>query len=373
MYLNNKMKKQNTSLFITQPSLAPLDEFVNILSPAYSSGILTHNGPLVQKLENELCKKLGIKNLVSVVNGTIALQMPLKALQLKGEIITTPFSWIATCSSILWERCRPVFVDVDPKTFNLDPSKIEDAITFRTEGIMPVHVFSNPCDTDAIDVLSKKYGLKVIYDAAHAMFTNYKGKSLLEYGDVSATSFHATKLFNTGEGGACITTNIELHEQLKRIRFFGHNENKEVVEDGFNGKMTEIHAALGLANLEIMDRVLYRRKEIFELYYDKLSDLDFITFQLIDKSSYNFSYMPLVFSSEEHLHNVEKELNKHNIFPRRYFYPSLNTLKVVSQYSLMPNSERLAQRILCLPSYTKLSDENIDHICSLIKNCFNSK
>jgi len=362
----NKVNKEEP-VFVTTPSLNSVEEFAKLLSEVWKSGILTHNGPLVQKLETSLCDRLGIRNMVSVVNGTVALQLPFKAFKLKGEIITTPFSWVATCSSILWENCTPIFVDIDANTFNIDPNKIEDAISHKTVGIMPVHVFSNPCDVESIDLLAKKHGLRVIYDAAHALFVNYKGKSLMEYGDVSATSFHATKIFNTGEGGACITANDELHEQLKRIRFFGHDNNKNIVEDGCNGKMTEIHAALGLVNLKIMDGVLKRRKEIFDSYFAHLSDLDFVSFQKFSSSSYNYSYMPIVLDSEERLLEVDQKLKMKNVFGRRYFYPSLNTIRALGQYTEMPISESLAKRIMCLPSHEKVSDDIIVKICSTIK------
>lgn len=354
-------------IYVTTPSLAPLEAYKKLLEGVWESGVLTHNGPLVQKLERDLCKELKLKNLISVVNGTVALQLPMRAMKLKGEVITTPFSWVATCSSIIWENCTPIFVDIDPLTFNIDPSKIEDAITHKTCAIMPVHVFSNPCDVDAIDTLAKQFNLKVIYDAAHALFVNFKGKSLMEYGDVSATSFHATKIYNTGEGGACITTNDDLHEQIKRIRFFGHDNNKVIVEDGCNGKMTEIHAALGLVNLPIMEDVLSYRKAIFDTYYSQLKELDFITFQQFNPDAYNYSYMPIVFDTEEQLLQIDEQLKKANIFARRYFYPSLNTVRALGQYTAMPNSENLAQRILCLPSSSNLSLEQVIRIAEIIK------
>ena len=356
--------------YVTMPSLASLDKYTDMLQDVWKSGILTHNGPFVQKMENMLCERLRVKNMVAVLNGTLALQMPFKAFKLCGEIITTPFSWVATCSSIIWENCVPVFVDIDPDTFNIDPQKLSDAITHKTCGIMPVHVFSNPCDVEAIDTLAKKHNLKVIYDAAHSMFVNYKGKSVLEYGDVSATSFHATKIWNTGEGGGLITTNQELHEQLKRIRFFGYNEKKDIVEDGFNGKMTEIHAVLGIVNLEIMDDVLARRKEIFEMYYQAFNSIDKITFQKFDPEAYNYSYMPIVLDSEETLLKIDEALKKKNIYARRYFYPSLNMVKTLGHYTHMPISESLSHRILCLPSHQRLDDCVIETIVNIIKEQF---
>ena len=265
-------------IFVTQPTLAPLNEFTELLEGVWKRGILTHNGPLVQQFEKELCDKLNLKNFVTVTNGTVAIQMAIKALELKGEIITTPFTWVATLSAMQWEGCTPVFCDIDPETLNIDPNKIEAQITDKTVAIMPVHVFGNPCDVEAIEAIAQKHGLKVIYDAAHAIGSTYKDRSLLEYGNISATSLHATKLLNTGEGGGCIATDDELHEKLKRIRFFGHNDDKEIVEEGCNGKMTEIHAALGLANLKYYDEVLKLRKQKYMLYKNNLETLDFVSF-----------------------------------------------------------------------------------------------
>jgi dTDP-4-amino-4,6-dideoxygalactose transaminase len=364
--MQEKSDKPGKPVYVTSPSLAPLEEYMRVLESAWESGILTHNGPLVQKLEKELMAYLGIKNLVIVTNGTVALQLGIKVLGLKGEIITTPFTWIATASAIQWENCTPVFVDIDPETFNIDPGKIEDAITHRTCAIMPVHVFGNPCEVERIEDIARRHSLKIIYDAAHAMCVKVKGKSILEYGDISATSFHATKIFNTGEGGGCVTADEDLFERLRRLRFFGHNDAKDIVDEGFNGKMTEVHAALGLANLAIQDEVLKKRRAIFEQYFENLKDVDSIRFQKFDKEAYNYSYLPVVFSSEEEVLEVVSRLNKNNIFPRRYFYPSLNTLKAVAPYTPMPLSENLARRILCLPSHNRLGLENIDFICRLI-------
>lgn len=356
----------NSQTFVTQPSIAPLEEYVEILRGAWESGILTHNGPILQRLERELELRWDTRNLVVMTNGTVALQLALKALGLKGEIITTPFTWVATASAIIWENCVPVFVDVDPETFNIDPSKIEAAITHKTSGILPVHVFSNPCDVDAIDAVAKANGLKVIYDAAHATGVDYNGRSVMEYGDIAAMSFHATKLFNSGEGGACLATDDDLFERLRRLRFFGYDSTKDIVDEGCNGKMTELHAALGVANIKYMDNVELKRKQVFEAYFERLKSLDCITFQKFDPDAYNYSYMPIVFDSEERLLKVMAKLNEQNIFPRRYFYPSLNLVKALAPYSPMPVSESLANRIICLPSYTNLDFDKVTEICDII-------
>lgn len=353
-------------IYVTQPSLAPLEEFTELLKQIWESGILTHNGPMVQRLEKELCAWLNLSNCAVVTNGTIAIQMAIKALELKGEIITTPFTWVATLSAIKWEGCTPVFCDIEADTFNMDPSMIEAAITENTVAIMPVHVFGNPCDVEAIEAIAQKHGLKVIYDAAHAIGSTYEGKSILNWGDVSATSLHATKLFNTAEGGACITTDDELARKLERIRFFGHNDAKEIVEDGFNGKLTEVHAALGLANLKYGDEVLADRKRKYQMYLDGLSACEGLTFQNLKIGEPNYSYFPVVFESEDQLLRAEKALNAQKIFPRRYFYPSVNTLREIVDYASMPVSEDLSPRILCLPLYKELEVGVIESIISSI-------
>lgn len=357
-------------IYVTQPSLAPLDEYMKILEGVWERGILTHNGPLVQQLEKDLCEKLNIPNFVAVSNGTIALQMAIKALELKGEIITTPFTWIATVSAIKWEGCTPVFCDIDPETLNIDATKIEALITDKTVAIMPVHVFGNPCDVDAIDAIAKKYQLNVIYDGAHAIGSTYNGRSLLEYGDITATSLHATKLLNTAEGGGCITTNNELHEKLKRIRFFGHNDEKDIVEDGFNGKMTEVHAALGIANLKYYDDVLNDRKEKYNFYKEALSNIPGLTFQKVKQGTPNYSYFPVIFESEAQLLKVEKALNAEKIYPRRYFFPSVNTYTNILAYQPTLVSEDIAKRILCLPLYWRLKIIEIEKIIQIISSSY---
>jgi dTDP-4-amino-4,6-dideoxygalactose transaminase len=356
----------NKPIFVTKPSLASLEEYTSLLEGVWNRGILTHNGPLVQDLEKQLENKLNVENFVAVNNGTIAIQMAIKALGLQGEIIIPAFTWIATVSAVKWEHCTPVFCDVHSNTLNIDASKIEKLITPKTVAIMPVHVFGNPCDVEEIEKIAKNNNLKVIYDAAHAIGSNYKGKSLLSFGDISATSLHATKLLNTGEGGGCITKSKELREKLERIRFFGHDENKDIVEDGFNGKMTEIHAALGLANLKYYEKVLEDRKEKYTYYKQYLSKANKLKFQHIARGECNYSYFPVIFESEKKLLEVEASLNHHNIYPRRYFYPSVNTFVKVVSYQPCPISEDISLRILCLPLYLDLTLDEIKKICNLI-------
>lgn len=358
----------NKPIYVTMPSLAPLNEYNEILKTVWERGILTHNGPLVQQLEKDICAKLEIDNFVAVSNGTIAIQMAIKALELKGEIITSPFTWVATVSAIKWEGCTPVFCDIDAETLNIDTTKIEALITDKTVAIMPVHVFGTPCNVEEIEKIAKKHNLKVIYDAAHAIGSTVNGKSVLEFGDISATSLHATKLLNTAEGGGCIATDKQLHEKLKRIRFFGHNDAKDIVEDGFNGKMTEVHAALGIANLKYYDEVLADRHKKYMLYSNELSTIPGLSFQEVKWGTSNNSYFPVIFETEEQLLKVEKALNAENIFPRRYFYPSVNTYTEIVAYQPTPISEDIAKRILCLPLYWKLEMESVQRIITRIKS-----
>lgn len=356
-------------IFVTQPSLAPLEEFTELLKGVWERGILTHNGPLVQQLEKDLMAKLGNPYLTVVSNGTIAIQMAIKALELQGEIITTPFTWVATISAIKWEGCTPVFCDIEPGSLNMDPAKIESLITERTVAIMPVHVFGNPCAVEQIEAIAQKHNLKVIYDAAHAVGSVYKGESLLNWGDISATSLHATKLLNTAEGGACITKDDALDRKLKRIRFFGHNDEKtDIVEDGFNGKLTEVHAALGLANLKYYDAVLQDRKNKYLMYKELLQGVPGIRFQEFTWGEPNYSYFPVIFETEAQLLKVEKALYAEKIVPRRYFYPSVNTFTRIVRYQACPVSEDIALRILCLPLYYALEIGDIVRISAVIKS-----
>ena len=360
------MNSKRKSIFVTQPTLAPLEEYKELLEEVWESGILTHNGPKVRSLEAKMKGKLGLPSFSLVLNGTVALQMAIKALELKGDIITTPFTWVATISAIHWEGCKPVFCDINPETLNIDEDKIESLITENTVAIMPVHVFGTACNVEKIEAIAEKHNLKVIYDSAHAIGSSYNGNSLLQYGDISATSLHATKLFNTGEGGACITRSAELQEKLERIRFFGHNQEKEVVEDGFNGKMTEIHASLGIANLKYFDKVLEDRKTKYLLYKELLSKSKSLRFQNIKENETNYSYFPVIFNSEEELLNVEKTLNSQKIFPRRYFYPSVNTYTEIVKYQPAPIAEDISKRIMCLPLYYELKLRDIQLITDII-------
>ena len=356
----------NKPIYVTMPTLAPQAEVDELLKGVWESGIMTHNGPLVQRFEKEVAAYLDVPRMVAYTNGTLSLQVAIKALGLRGEIITTPFTFIATISSIMWEQCTPVFVDVDPETFNIDPSKIEERITCHTVAIMPVHVFGNSCDIDAIDAIAAKHGLKVIYDACHSFGVKYKGKSVFTYGDISVTSFHATKMLNTAEGGGCFPLNPTLDEKMRRIRFFGFENHADIVEDGFNGKMTEVNAAVGIANLKYMDAALADRKKKYMLYKEILQSSGSLRFQKVEDDSCNYSYFPVVFPDEEMLLRVMDQLKANQVFPRRYFYPSVNTFSHLVPYTPMPLSEDLASRILCLPLFMGLEIWCVEEIANLV-------
>lgn len=353
-------------IHVTKPFLPPLEELTEYLKQMWQTGILTHNGPLLIQFEQELQDYLGIEEVVCVSNCTIAIQLAIKVLELQGEIITTPFTFIATADAILWEKCIPVFADIDPETLNISPEEIERNITPNTVGVLGVHVFGNPCDIESIDAISRKHNLKIIYDAAHAMGVDINGKTVFSYGDISVVSFHATKLLQTFEGGAVITDNKDLASKLRRLRFFGY-EGREIVSEGFNGKMTEVSAAMGLVNLKYLDGVIARRKVLYEKYLSLLSSCVDISFQKINPRSFNYSYFPVIFKTEKDLLRVENHLIAANIYARRYFYPSLNTLNLFSVRMHAPNAERIAATILCLPLYDSLEEEFVELISRIIK------
>lgn len=356
---------------VTKPFLPPRNIYDQYLNGIWQRNWLTNHGPLVNELELKLKDYLNISHLLYLNNGTIALQIAIKALYLKDEIITTPFSYVATTSSIVWEGCKPVFVDIDPDTFNIDPSKIESAISSKTTAILATHVFGNPCDVEAVNCIAEKHNLKVIYDAAHCFGTSYKGKSVFHYGDISTTSFHATKLFHTVEGGAVFTQEPHLLKKMAYLRNFGHESPIDFAMLGINGKNSELHAAMGLSVLQFMDEIFQRRKELSDYYDKKLAGL-LVKRQQIDKEvTYNYGYYPLVFESEKILVKMIEELNKYRVFPRRYFHPSLDKLNYVGVQHC-PVSRDIASRILCLPLYHDLSFEEIDMIVRLLLRAQNN-
>ncbi len=350
---------------VTKPFLPPREEFDKYIDGIWLRNWLTNNGPLVNDLELKLKEYLSVNHLLYVSNGTIALQIAIKALDLKGDIITTPFSYIATTSSIIWEGCKPVFVDIDQHSFNIDPSKIESAITPKTSAILATHVFGNPCDVEAIGKIARKHSLKIIYDGAHAFAVKYSGKSIFDFGDISTCSFHATKLYHTVEGGAVFTTNAEVLQKMAYLRNFGHNGPYDFFGLGINGKNSEFHAAFGLVNLNHIEEILTKRKYLSQYYDEKLKTFRFQKQKISPHSLYNYSYYPVVLESEEMLLNVEEQLNLHWIYPRRYFYPSLNTVPY-SKGQPAPISESISRRVLCLPLYHELAEAEIDMISRIL-------
>jgi len=346
--------------------MPPFAEYQTYLEGIWRREWLTNHGPLVNELEFELKKRLGVDQLLFLSNGTIALQIAIHALDLKGEVITTPFSYVATTSSIVWEHCQPVMVDICSRSLNIDIKKIEQAITDKTTAIIATHVFGNPCDVDAINAIAKKYKLRVIYDAAHAFGTMYKDHSLLSYGDVATCSFHATKLFHTIEGGAVITADDILAKRMALMRNFGHVSATEFGEVGINGKNSELHAAMGLCNLKYVDSIIDVRKKLSEQYMSRLKSLHICFQEIAAETQYNYAYLPIILESEEVVMEIIKSLNLNNIYPRRYFFPSLSNLPYISGQST-PISEDISRRILCLPLYYTLSVEEIDMICGLVE------
>ena len=350
---------------VTKTFLPPIEKYNNQVQRAWDNQWLTNRGELVLELEEKLKQYLAVSNIIITTNGTIPLQIALKLLGKGGEIITTPFSYVATTASIVWEQCTPIFVDIHPKYLTIDETKIEAAITNKTNAILATHVFGNPCNVEAIEAIAKKHNLKVIYDAAHCFGVTYKGKSLFDYGDVSTCSFHATKLFHTGEGGALFSNDKDLQHQLFYSHNFGHNGPLAFHGLGINGKMSELQAALGLSVLPYMDTITKERKKVIHYYND---NLDFSKLQVVkirENTNWNYSYYPVIFDSEAQLLKVQKALNENQILPRRYFYPSLNTIDYTKGQS-MPISENIASRIMCLPLYVGLSENDLERIVSLI-------
>lgn len=356
---------------VTRPFSPPIEEYQELLKGIWQRNWFTNNGPLVNDLELKLKRYLGLKHLLYVSNGTIAIQIALKALNITKEVITTPFSYVATTSSIVWEGCVPVFVDIDPETFNIDPNKIEAAITKNTQAILATHCFGNPCDVEAIKKIADKHGLKVIYDAAHCFGTKYKGESIFKWGDISTTSFHATKLYHTIEGGAIFTEDSELLKQMAWRRNFGHNGPEDFHGVGVNGKNSEFHAAMGVINLNYIDKILAARKHQSGFYDDMLWKASLQKPKIASDVNFNHAYYPVVFESHEVMMRVKDNLEGKEIFPRRYFFPSLSSLNYVKE-TATPVSDDIASRILCLPLYFELSEVEVDMICRRILRVLNN-
>jgi dTDP-4-amino-4,6-dideoxygalactose transaminase len=366
---------------VTKSYLPSKEKYQSYVDQIYASGWLTNNGPLVQKLEERLSKYLGVKHVICVANGSLALQLSYKALGLKGEVITTPFSFVATASTLVWEGLKPIFADINPYTYNLDPQNIEKLITKETSAIVPVHVFGNPCEVEKIQEIANKHNLKVVYDAAHAFGAQYKGGSVLSYGDISTLSFHATKIFHTIEGGAVITNNDEIANKVRLLINFGIASPASIKSQGINAKMNEFEAAMGLCNLDEIENINTKRSKIWNKYQKELTD--HMKFQQWNPYGMNnYAYTPVLLDSESKLLKVEAVLKENNIVPRRYFYPSLDTLdslkedpnaaSYTKQYSFNNDqvcevSRDIASRILCLPIYPGLSENSQVKICQVLR------
>ncbi|WP_191832907.1 DegT/DnrJ/EryC1/StrS family aminotransferase [Pseudomonas fluorescens] len=359
---------------VTRTFLPDLDAYTKYLEGIWGSGQLTNNGPLVKRLSTELSDHLDVPDLQLVANGTLALQLAIKALGLQGEIITTPYSYVATTNSILWEGCTPVFVDVDSESFCIDPDLIEAAITEKTSAILATHVYGYPCDVVRIQQIAERRGLKVIYDAAHAFGVRLHDDSLLNYGDCSTLSFHATKLFHTGEGGGVVFGDAEVAQRAFLMSKFGHLGEDDYIDLGINTKMSELHAAMGLSMLPHVSEIIEARRQCSAWYDEYLAGTGLQRPKVVDGLQYNYAYYPVVFDTHEAMLATRVALQEIEVFPRRYFHPSLNTLPFLdkSLQRSCPVSESLAQRVLSLPLYTTLSQQEIEMISACIKNSVES-
>jgi len=353
---------------VTKTFFPPIEEYQKQIERIWKSGWITNRGELVLELEDKLKAHLEVQNIILMNNGTVPIQIALKILGNKGEIITTPFSYVATTAAIEWEGCTPIFVDIHPEYLTIDETKIEAAITPKTTAILATHVFGNPCNVNVIEKIAKKHNLYVIYDAAHSFGTTYDNKSVFEYGDVSTCSFHATKLFHTGEGGALFCKDQALNKKMYYSHNFGHKTATSFYGLGINGKMSELNAAMGLAVLPHIEHIINERKKIVDFYNENLDFNKLKTIKIRENTKWNYSYYPIIFKTEKTLLDVIKALNKKDIYPRRYFYPSLNNLEYLDNNTKMPVSESIAERVLCLPLYTSLKTEELEVICNSIHN-----
>lgn len=353
---------------VTKSFLPPLKEYISYLEGIWERCHLTNHGPLVLELEERIKEYLGVKHFFLVNNGTIALQIAIKAADLKGEVITTPFSYVATTSSLVWEGCKPVFADIQSGYCTIDPKSIINNLTNNTVGILATHVYGNPCDVEAIEELAHEHNLKVVYDAAHAFGVEYKGTSVLNYGDISTLSFHATKLFHTIEGGGIVTSDDALAHRISYMRNFGHNGPEQFFGVGINGKGSEFQAAMGLCLLPRVDEIIELRKNICNRYTKNLMDLPLEFLQIQEGTSlYNYAYFPVIFETEAQLLRIVDVLSENQIIPRRSFYPSLNTLRYVENNLTNSISDSLSRRVLCLPLYPELRFDEVDSISTIIR------
>lgn len=343
---------------VTRPFLPPMEDYIKYITQIWDRAYLTNNGPCVRELNKTLKEYLDVENIQYVSNGTLALMLAINALKLENcEIITTPFTYIATTSSIIWQKCHPVFADILPDTLCIDPESVEKLITPETKAILAVHVFGIPCDVVSLGRIAEKHNIKLIYDAAHAFAVKYKGKSILRYGDISTLSFHSTKLFHTVEGGALSSNSKELFDIYEKEMRFGHNGDNHIC-CGINAKNSEFHAAMGLANMKYIDYIIASRKSVCE-HYDAFLRKKLQRPVLPEGTEYNYAYYPVIFENEEILLKVCEKLNAENIYPRRYFYPSINEISYTPD-GKCPISSSISRRILCLPLYTDIPIEAVE-------------
>ena len=365
---------KRSPILVTQPSLPPLEEFIPYLEQIWESKVLTNGGPFHQQLEDALCTYLGVPYISLFSNGTIALITALKALDIKGEVITTPYSFVATAHSLLWNEIQPVFVDIDPVTLNLDPNNIESAITPQTSAILPVHVYGNPCDVDAIDALAKKNRLRVIYDGAHAFGVKCHCGSVLNHGDLSVLSFHATKVFNTFEGGAIVCQNAETKRYIDQLKNFGFTNETTVVQSGINGKMNELSSAFGLLQLKHVDATIEKRKVIDKTYREGLGATPGIRCHIQpEDGKANYSYFPILVDEKFSLtrDQLYEELRKNGINGRRYFYPLITEFDVYKdspfvRRTRLPVAKRAADQVICLPIHPYLTNNDLQKIITIV-------
>ncbi len=369
------MKKMNPYIPVTSPLLPPLEEYIQYLKQIWKSKQLTNNGPYHQQLEKELCSFLGVEYISLFANGTLALITALQALRISGEVITTPYSFVASSHSLFWNNIKPVFVDIERETCNLDPDKIEDAISPKTTAILPVHVYGNPCKIEKIQRIADAYNLKVIYDAAHGFAVKHNGNSILNYGDLSILSFHATKVYSTFEGGAIICHSQEMKQHIDDLKNFGFRDEVTVVAAGINAKMNEVQAAMGLLQLKYVEAAITKRQKIDKLYRRQLIDINGIRLQeLIPNTQYNYSYFPIFVDNEAYgksRDSLYEELKKHNIYGRRYFYPLISKFSTYrglesAREGKLKIAEITAEQVICLPIYPDLEIEQVNKICRVI-------
>ena len=368
-----KMKK----IYVTQPTLPPLNDFIPYLEKIWENKILTNNGPFHKQFENELCDFLDVKHISLFCNGTLALITALQALNITGEVITTPYSFVATTHALWWNNIKPVFVDIEPDFFTLDPSKIEAAITPKTTAILPVHIYGAPCKVDEIKKIAEIYGLKVIYDACHTFGVKINDIPVLNFGDLSIMSFHATKVFNTFEGGAIICHDEKMKKRIDYLKNFGFAGETAVVAPGINAKMNEFQSAMGLLQLKNINSTINKRKQIAEYYYTKLKGIDGVRFfEKFSGSNHNYSYFPILIDQEKYGKTRDwlyDNLKKHNIYSRRYFYPLISQFPMYRELESakpgnLPVAEKITKEVICLPIYPSLDLNIIDEIVKIIKD-----